>query len=516
MRAPDGPPAATGDCKAEAAGTPSLRRLTSEELQRSLKTLLGREIAVGWPADEIVGGYASARQNVVLEPHARALYTTLLPELRTLVGGSRLSGLAAACSAPDAGCAAALVDGFAPRAWRRPLAPDEKTALLAFHGQVQTELRDDREAIATLLLSILSSPHFLYRTEVGAAPGRPGGERRLSSREVGTALAYFFWGQPPDEALLAKMAGSGLETEAQIRAEIDRLRASPAHSAWVGRFFQQWTHVEDLADKDHALDKYPDATKAYKQEAEEALRRQLVALWEKPSATFVDLVAGTTFVAGPLTAKAYRAGAKPSGFEAIEAEGGRRGAFMSVGFLTQHSKPDRPNALERAKFFLEQAICLELPGVPADALQRDFTPDPKKSPRQNFEALTSDAACAACHNMLNPIGFAFDKYGADGQLLRQLDGFPIDTRGRVLGTADVDGAIDGPEDFVRKLADSREARRCFIKQWFRFATGRKEEAPDVCTIDRLLDTMGKEGDTLTTFARHYFTSRNFLFRQEAP
>jgi hypothetical protein len=511
-------PSASGECKTEAPGLPSLRRLTTEELERSLKALLGRDVAVAWPQDEAVVGYPSARGNFVLEPHARSLYTTLLPELRRIVTSSP-TALSDACATTDTKCATALAEKFAVRAWRRPVSAEERTSLLAFYDQVLKELGGDaKEATATLVLSILSSPHFLYRSEVGVADAKADAPRRLSSREVGTALSYFFLGQPPDAMLLTKIESNSLQTEAQILAEIERLRGSPAHAAWMARFFQQWTHVQDLEDKDHALDKFPDATKAYKKEAEEAFVRQVTALMGKPNATFEELVAGKSFVAGPLTAKVYKPGAKPTGFQTFEAEDGRRGLFTSVAFLSQYSKPDRPNAIERAKFFLDQVICRELPGIPADALQREFMPDPKKSPRQNFEVLTSDAACAGCHMMLNPIGFSFDKYGPDGQLLRAIEGFPVDTKGSVRGTTDIDGDIDGPEDLIAKVAKSREARMCFIKQWFRFSNGRQESALDACTLQRLFDTMEKEGDSLTTFARHYFTSRNFLYRhaQEAP
>lgn len=516
-RPSEGGPAASNACNGEAPGAPALRRLSSEELDRSLRVLLGRNVAVDWPEDELVGGYPSARENVVLETHARALYATLLPELRKIVETSP-SSLSDQCATADTRCATALVQGFAGRAWRRALSAEERTSLLGFYEQVRQELGDAREATATLLLAILSSPHFLYRTELGTGDGRLDPARRLSSREIGTALGYFFWGQPPDATLLAKMDGDRLRTEGEILAEIERLRGSPAHAAWMGRFFQRWTHVEGLDQKDHNLDRYPDATKAYKKEAEEALVRQFVAVLGKPEGTFEELVSSRSFVAGPLTAKAYRAGARPSGFTTLEADPGRRGAFMSVGFLTYYSKPDRPNALERAKFFLDQVLCRQLPGVPADALQREFTPDPRKSHRQNFETLTGDAACSGCHTMLNPIGFSFDRFGADGQVLREIDGFPIDTRGTIRGAGELDGELSGPEDFILRIARSREARLCFLRQWFQFSNGRQQEEPDSCTLQRLLDTMAKEGDSLATFARHYFTSRNFLYRQarEAP
>lgn len=496
-------------------GEPTIRRLTSEELGRSLKALLGRDLSVRWPQDELVAGYPSARDNLVLEPHARSLYTDLLPELRKLVTTNR-SSLSSACAAADSKCASSLVDGFAARAWRRPLGNDEKSSLLSFYDQANRELGDANEATANLLLAILSSPHFLYRSEMGGAES--GGVRKLTSREIGSALSFFFLGQPPDVTLLSKIEADGLRQEGDILAEIERLQETPAHAAWMARFFQRWTHVQDLAKRDHALDKFPDATAAYKKEAEEAFVRQLVDLIERPDATYEELVSSKKFVAGPLTAKAYANGSAPTDLSSMEAADGRRGLFMTVAFLSQYSKPDRPSSIERAKFFVDSALCLQLPGIPADALQREFTPDPKKSPRQNFEAFTSGSACSGCHQMLNPIGFSFDKYGPDGQRQKELDGFAIDTSGTISGSGDLDGALEDPEEIVLKLAASRQARACFIRQWFRFANGRQEADLDDCTVSRMVEAMEKGGDALMTFARNYFTSRNFLYRQtrEAP
>lgn len=506
-----GAPTSPGGACAESPGAATLRRLGQEELERSLKALLGRDVDVAWPQDELVSGYASARDNLIHEPHARALYTSLLPELRKIVT-TGLAGLSDKCATADAACAASLVDGFAARAFRRAVTAAERTSLLAFYDQARQDLGDPKEATAHLLLAVLSSPHFLYRSELGVADaGRP--ERRLSSREIGTALAYFFWGQPPDATLLAKMDGDRLQADTDINAEIERLRAAPAHAAWMGRFFQQWSHVQGLDQKDHAADKYPDATKAYKREAELALVQQFTSLITKPTATYEELIASRSLVAGPLTAKAVKAGAKPTALSSVEADPGRRGVFMSVGFLTEYSKPDRPSALGRAKFFLDQVICRDLPGVPADALQREFTPDPKKTHRQNFEAFTSGVACAACHTMLNPIGFSFDRFGADGQVLREIDGFPINTRGTIKGAGELDGDIEGPEDFILKVSKSRDARLCYLRQLFRFGTGRKDAELDRCTLERVLGTMQKEGDLLSSFARNYFTSRGFLSRQ---
>lgn len=89
---------------------------------------------------------------------------------------------------------------------------------------------------------------------------------------------------------------------------------------------------------------------------------------------------------------------------------------MSVGFLAHYSNPDRPNAIARAKFLVEQVLCESRGGIPANALEREFTPDSDKTSRQNFEAFTSSPACAGCHRTVLPTSSTTTRFDLFPQL----------------------------------------------------------------------------------------------------
>jgi hypothetical protein len=72
--------------------------------------------------------------------------------------------------------------------------------------------------------------------------------------------------------------------------------------------------------------------------------------------------------------------------------------------------------------------------------------------RDRLERHMSDPGCAACHNLMDPIGFALENFDLIGKW-RDADGLePVDSRGRF-----VDGtALDGPEGLRRALLARRE------------------------------------------------------------
>jgi hypothetical protein len=91
------------------------------------------------------------------------------------------------------------------------------------------------------------------------------------------------------------------------------------------------------------------------------------------------------------------------------------------------------------------------------------------------------AACGGCHALIDPIGYGFEKFNEIG-LVRDK---PTDSSGEVTGT-DVAGPFAGPVEFAKKLAGSKQAQNCVATQWFRFASGRREDPTrDTCSLNAL-------------------------------
>jgi len=136
---------------------------------------------------------------------------------------------------------------------------------------------------------------------------------------------------------------------------------------------------------------------------------------------------------------------------------GRVGIFSEPSFLTKYQLiSTRGVAIERALF------SVEIPAPPANLENPPL--DPNLPDRTALQAVTIQAPCAACHQILDQSGFALGRFAADG-MYRELDhGMPIDTTGkRLSGPAQRD--FDGIADFGRQFAGSCEATLGFADQF---------------------------------------------------
>jgi hypothetical protein len=101
-------------------------------------------------------------------------------------------------------------------------------------------------------------------------------------------------------------------------------------------------------------------------------------------------------------------------------------------------------------------------------------PDPTKTTRERFAVHAADPQCAACHNLIDNFGFAFEHLDGMGRL-RALDNEkPVDASVVVTGT-DFDGSYADSNELVQALAQSAQVRECFARHAFRALAGRSSE-----------------------------------------
>lgn len=145
--------------------------------------------------------------------------------------------------------------------------------------------------------------------------------------------------------------------------------------------------------------------------------------------------------------------------------------------------------MHRGLFVVTNLLCVQLGSPPAGV---DLTPigvdaTGQRSRRQLVEQHTSNPQCAGCHRLIDPIGLVFERYDAVGAWrTNDLDDRrPIDTRVTVTTGSDIDGPVDDPMTLVRRLAKSSRVHDCAVRQWYRFALGRKETSDDEPELERL-------------------------------
>lgn len=384
----------------------------------------------------------------------------------------------------DASCAANFVRAFGRRAWRRPLTDDEVKRLAAMlTGQSGLE-----NGVRAVVRAMLSSPHFLYRSEIGEA--QADGSYRLTPYELASALSYTLWGTMPDDALLDAAAKGELATAQGQEAQARRLLAHPRAREALGSFAEQWlgTDVVETVDKNAAM--FPEMTPELRAAMREETRRFVAHVVFDGTHRFDELLtADYTFANDKLAALYGISGVSGPGFgQAKYPDQQRSGVLGHGGVLATRAHSDQTSPIRRGLLVRRDLLCETFGAPPANAGGVPKV-DPNATTRERFAQHSADPACALCHKYIDPVGFGFERFDAVGRLRDSEGGKPVDAQGDML---DVEGQGKGthaPFTTLRQLgqtlAASDAARQCFVKQTWRYAHGAVEGGDELCAIDEL-------------------------------
>lgn len=208
----------------------------------------------------------------------------------------------------------------------------------------------------------------------------------------------------------------------------------------------------------------------------------------------------------------------------------RAGVLTHPAWLAAHGGnfEDDASAINRGRWIREQLFCETVPGLELVQAEAQLVPSaPTLSARERLRRSVEDAAlnpqsnvCMGCHRLMNSLGMPFETFNHAG-FVRQFDHgpdgeMPPSGYSRIAEAPEPALAIEvaGPVEFAHALADSQVARRCFIRQTFRYFAGRAETPADACVLadmEAALDRSGSFFDMLEALV----TSDAFMLR-EAP
>ncbi|MBL9028670.1 MAG: DUF1592 domain-containing protein [Myxococcales bacterium] len=476
----------------KAAAVP-LRRLTREEYDNTVRDLLGDRTrpAASFPPDEAVGGFETNS----LAPVSSSMVERYMEAAEALATGaaSRVSELAP-CAAGDEpeDCAKRFVEAFGRRAFRRPLQDEERASFLAVYTE-KAKKSGHAAGIQLVIQALLQSPQFLYRLEPAVGSGSE--IRPLDGYEVATRLSYFIWASTPDDALLDAAAAGKLATQAEVEEAARRMLGDPRAVDGLRSYFRQWLGLRELETETREASITPAFTPALRDAmVEETLRFSADAVLTGGDAVTTLLTSSKTFVNAPL-AKLYGVSA-PEGdtFQLVSLPPEQRaGVLTHASVMTVLSGAEQTSPILRGKFVREKLLCDPIPPPPPSAVISAPKVDPRMTTKERFVRHRTDPSCSSCHQLMDPIGFAFEHYDMIGAW-RTMDGYvPVDAVGDVYGTDDVDGAYTGAIKLTSRLAASEQVRRCVATHWFRYALGRTERDEDQASLGAAYESFQKAG-----------------------
>jgi hypothetical protein len=513
------PTPTTASCPSTEVTRTPLRRLTRFEYANSVKSILGVDSAPAdaLPVDEVTDGFSNNAEVLTVSPLHAEKYVLVSEELAKAAVGdvSRLTTCDVSARGEEP-CARDFANKLGRRAFRRPLtAEDEQLLMTAYSaGRVGGS---HAEGIEVMIRAALQSPHFLYKLEPltpadGASQMVP-----LNQFELATRLSYLIWASGPDDALLDAAERGELADRQQIanraRTMLDDARAR----APIADFYSQWIGTSRLAITTKSSSLFPDYTTAVR----DAMAQELPAfighvLWSSDH-KFSSLLTSRVGFVNEALAPIYGLVATGPTLTMVElpASQPRAGILTQAGLLSALAHPDQTSPVLRGKFIRSRLLCQAPPPPPPDA---DITPPALTdgaTARERFSAhMTSGSTCSGCHQLMDPIGFAFENFDAIGRFRLAESNQAIDASGEVFGATDASlaGKFTGVRELAEKLATSSQAQNCLATQWFRFASGRSEGLADSCSLATLHDAFSRSGGDLVELVVSMTQADSFLFR----
>jgi cytochrome c553 len=365
-----------------------------------------------------------------------------------------------ACRPADAAdevpCAKKILSDLARRAYRRPLTDTDLEDLLSEYQSGRNQGGDFESGMERALQTILADPEFVFRGETVPAGVPPGQAYRISDLELASRLSFFLWSSPPDEQLLALASQEKLHDPTVLEQQTRRMLADPRSHALVTNFGGQWLQLRNLANSSPVALDFPDfddnLREAFKRETEMLL--ESVIREDRGVAELLD--ADYTFVNERLARHYGIPNVYGSQFRRVQLDGEleiRRGLLGKGSIQLVTSLPDRTSPVQRGKWVLMNILGIIPPDPPPnvpplkESNGGEISAPIQMSMRQRMDEHRANAACASCHRMFDPIGFALESFDAVGRYRTTEFGRPLDLSGEF-----VDGAsFNGPAGLRQAL-----------------------------------------------------------------
>jgi hypothetical protein len=337
--------------------------------------------------------------------------------------------------------------------------------------------------------ALLVSPEFLFRIETDPASIAPGGVYRADDLALASRLSFFLWSSIPDDELLDIAVKGQLKTPATLEKQVRRMLRDPRSEAITDSFASFYLWIRNVADTQADSDLFPNFDRALRDAMakETALFFDSVRTEDLSILTLLD--ADYTFVNERLAKHYGMTGVRGPDFVRVSLppDSPRRGIFGKASILTVTSVPTRTSPVKRGKWILDNVLGAPPPPPPPNVptLGDEKQDDGRVlTLREMMAKHRSNAVCAGCHRVIDPVGFALEQFDAIGKF-REVD--RSYTRIDPAGTMPDGTAFANLADF-RRLVISHPAPflRTFTEKLMVYALGRPYESYDAPAVRKIV------------------------------
>ncbi len=419
-------------------------------------------------------------------------------------------------SADEMPCARKILTTLARDAYRRPITDSDTESLMNMY-QAGRNAGDFEDGIERGLEFILAHPEFVFRTETGPANVRPGQAYRISDLELASRLAYFLWSAGPDDELMRLAAQGKLRNPGVLEQQTRRMLADPRTHQLVKNFAGQWLQLRVMQSSTPEGIDYPD----FDDNLRQAFRTEAEMFFEsivREDRSIIDLLDGDyTFVNERLAAHYGIPNVYGSQFRRVKLTGAldvRRGLLGKGGIELVTSISDRTSPVQRGKWVMTNILGIVPPDPPPNVPALKEASAGSSGPqtmRQLMEAHRANPACAGCHKMMDPIGFALENFDGIGKWRTEDAGQKVDASSRLTDGTKIDGVVDLRNALLRY---SPQFARVVTEKLLTYALGRGVVYQDMPVVRAIVREAARNNYRFSTLVEGIVKSEPFQMNRK--
>jgi hypothetical protein len=439
-----------------------------------------------------------------------------------------------ATPAQEPRCAREILAKLARRAYRGLGTEKDVESLLAFYNDGRKDGGSFDAGIELAIRRLLVDPSFLFRVESAplttssrpatrpistAAPaGASGLVYRISDLELASRLSFFIWSSIPDDELLDLASQGRLKDPVVLDKQVRRLLADPRSVSLTQNFAGQWLLVRNMG----TVRPGDPFALAFDETLREAMEKETELFFDsivRENRPLTEILTGDyTFLNERLAQHYGIPGIQGSHFRrvALPADSPRRGILGQGAVLTVTSHAIRTSPVLRGKWILNNILGTPPPDPPPNVptLPEQRTQAKVRTMRERMSAHRANPVCAACHNMIDPAGFALENFDAIGRWRTVDESFnPIDASGalpdgtKFTGVSELRAALTRrPQRFANTVAE----------KLLTYALGRGLEPYDMTAVRRIVAETKKDDYRFQSLVLAIVKSYPFTMRRSEP
>ena len=351
----------------------------------------------------------------------------------------------------------AFCNRFVERATRRTLDDSLRQHYIDRHF---AEVDDPEVATRRVLLMTLTSPRFLFREAAGGTP----------TEDTAARLSFTLWDSLPDDPLRSAAVNGALVNDQQLREQATRMLDDQRAHWKLRQFLFTWLHVDMDVDLHKDAERFPGFDAAVVGDLRTSLDLGINDIVWGDSSDYRQLFLDDHVFLNPRLAKFY--GVDPPAtddFARIQLDAGRRAGVLTHPYvMSNFAHTDMTSPIHRGVFMVRGVLGQPLKPPPVAVAPLPVDLHPNMTTRERVTLQTKPPSCMTCHHVINPLGFAFERFDAVGRWRDTEQDKPIDDHAEYQPADAPPVEFAGARNMAEYLSHSDEASHAFVEQMFRF------------------------------------------------